>query len=368
MTVFHWSNKMTEDNAKKLFQPFFISNIEDIKRFSHELYEAMPILRNILEDQINVLKPCDPFINITSIDGSNSKPIKTLFFTIYSVNSNAVLQYTTMPRPAKFLKVMEYKVDYTHSFSNSLMHLERDVLEMETYLELNRATAPEIVFLDGSINSRALWHARLLQQSIDPYTIVNSFKNLYEKTFKDPNGVWSKVMDQLARVCSIWIPKRTVSKSFIYSLTEKHPELKLPEGITNQIFSLILKPDEYLGPVPFETWVQTSTSVVRKFIKEIYTVYYKPPSSNFKAIKLEFHKNFLPVLDRILNTVRKQFSIHTDEILPISWAHNCATSEKIDIEEINALIQLYAMLKEIDPKIKEIIRFLFRRLNSPSYM
>ncbi|KKN61069.1 hypothetical protein LCGC14_0525770 [marine sediment metagenome] len=366
MTVFNWTDKITEDKIDYIFQKFFKARMIEISQYSHEINEALPILRNIMKNDIQTLNGSDAFRNIAGIDGSNSKPIQNTFFTLYCINATAVLQYETISRPAKFLKTIELKEDWTHSFSKHVMHLERDVLEMKTYLKLTETTHPDIIFLDGSINSQALWHARVLQQKFNPYTIVNSLQKVYNKAFNTQNGIWPKVIERLKNVCSVWLPKRTVGKSFIEGLMKTHPELHLPKGITNQIFSLILNPNEYLGPVPFEKWVQTTTSIARKFVKEIYTVYYKPPSSNYKAVKLEFHKNFLPDLDNILSTVRQQFSVLIGEILPISWAHNCASTEKIDIEELNLLIQIYAMLKEVDPKIKEIIQFLFKKLNTIS--
>ena len=366
MTVFNWTDKITEDKINYIFQKFFKARMIEISQYSHEINEALPILRKIVKNDIHILNRSDTFRNIASIDVSNSNPIQNIFFTLYSINATAVLQYETISRPAKFLKTIELKEDWTHSFSKHVMYLERDVLEMQTYLKLTETTHPDIVFLDGSINSQALWHARVLQHKFNPYIKVNSLQKLYERAFNTPNGIWPKVMERLKRICSVWLPKRTVGKSFIEGLIKAHPELHLPEGITNQIFSILLKPDEYLGPIPFEKWVQTTTSIARKFVKEIYTVYYKPPSSNYKAIKLEFHERFLPDLDKILSTVRQQFSAMSGEILPISWAHNCASTEKIDIEELNLLIQTYAMLKEVDPKIKEIIQFLFRKLNTTS--
>ena len=98
-------------------------------------------------------------------------------------------------------------------------------------------------------------------------------------------------MRRLQSIRIIWIPKRIIGKSFINNLKKDEPTLKIPEEATNEIFSLILEPNELLGPFPFERWVQSSTAIARKFVKEIYTVYYKPPFQYASTIKLEFHKN-----------------------------------------------------------------------------
>jgi len=355
----YWTNDHGYKNLEFDFFSYINQRLEHIKQFSERIASAIPVIRNVLKNDIHILKKQKSYLDLAGIDGSNTFPQRDPFLTTFSVNAISYLQYQSTQPPAQFLKSYELIDIPTSNFSNIYMHLRRDILEMRVFLELTDTVSPDIIFMDGSINAQAIWNARVRQLTYDPYVIPNETIKLYKSIFINPNGLWNKVINRLKSNRAIWIPKRIVGKSFISRICKQAPDLKLPQGVTNEVFSLILRPNEILGPFPFEKWIQTSTSVARKFVKDINTVYYKPPYDNASTIKLEFHNNFLPDLVRVLNTVKEQYSIYNKQITPIIWAHTLAKNENLDIRKLNATIQNLAIIKCIDPTLKNIIQARF---------
>ncbi len=358
-----WTNEYSNKNSEFDFSSYVNKKLEKFNIFSLKIAKAIPIIRKILENDIKILNKKESYFDLVGIDGSNTQPQKDPFITSFSVNAIVYLQFESKRSPARFLKAYDMIDIPTPNFSNIYMHLRRDILEMRVYLELTDAVEPDIIFMDRSINSQGIWNARIKQLQYDLYIIPKSINELYNLIFKNSEGLWPKVMERLKDFRTIWIPKRIVGKSFINSLKRENHDLDIPDGITNEIFSFILKPNEFLGPFPFEKWVQRSTAEVRNFVREIYTVYYKPPYNEASAVKLEFHKNFLPDLETILRTIKNQYSIYNKQINPILWAHTLAKNENLDVGGLNATIQRLAILKCINPTLKKIIQSYFSNFN-----
>ncbi len=82
-------------------------------------------------------------------------------------------------------------------------------------LKITEESKADIVFMDGSINSQALWNARIQQLKISPYIVPDTAIDLYSRIFQNPDGLWSKVIERLKSDRVVWIPKRIVGKSFV---------------------------------------------------------------------------------------------------------------------------------------------------------
>lgn len=358
-----WTN---EHGCKDLeFTAYIEERLDKINSFSQKIAVAIPKIREILREDIKNLEELQsqtkiqPYLNLVGVDGSNTWPKRDPYLTTFSVNAVAYLQFKSKKAPARFLKFFELNDIPTSNFSPVYMHLKRDVLEMRTFLRVTDSVNPDVVFMDGSINSQAMWNARVEQLKYSPYVIPNMAMNLYKSVFSNPIGIWSRVVERLKSSRTVWLPKRIVGKSFVSKLQKNNPDLEIPQEATNEIFSLILKPDEFLGPISFEKWVQTSTAKVRSFVKDINTVYYKPPFPAASTIKLEFHKDFTKDLPQMLTTIRKEYSIFNRQISPIIWAHTIAKNENLDVSGLDLAIKRLAITNCTDPTLRNIIQTRF---------
>ena len=355
----YWTNEHNIKHIDPEITEYVKNTVADLCQFSQSIATFIPELRDILKENITPLEISKGYPNIAAIDGSNSIPQKNSFFTSFSVNALAYLQFNAMFPPSRFLKSYEIETVPTSEFSNNFMHLKRDMREMKVFLELLDKTNPDITFMDGSINSQGIWNARVRQQRLDPYIYSHTLSKLYDEIFLRQDCLWEKVMQLKTDYRTVWIPKRIMGKSFLGKIKKQNPSLNIPEEFTNEIFSFILKPNEYLGPYKFEEWVQRSTAKARKFLKDIYTVYYKPPIENSFAVKLEFHQNFLPDLNRILNTIKEQYSIHNNQIAPALFAHNLSKTENFDVNKMGQMIKRLAILTSKDSATKKIFQLYF---------
>jgi len=351
-----------EHGCKDLeFTLYIEDRLEKITSFSNKIATAIPKIREILKDDITDLKHnrIKPYPNLVGIDGSNTITKLDPYVTTFSVNAVAYLQFKSEKAPARFLKSFEVADIPASNFSPLYMYLKRDILEMHTLLKVTDTVNPDIIFMDGSINSQAIWNARVEQLKYSPYVNPNMAIELYSSTFTNPDGIWSKVIKRLKSSRTVWLPKRIVGKSFVSRLQKTHPNLEIPHEATNEIFSLILRPNELLGPIPFEKWVQTSTATARRFVKDINTVYYKPPFHTASTIKLEFHKNFIKDLPQILTTIRNEYSVYNRQISPILWAHTIAKNENLDVSGLDLAVKRLAITNCKDPTLRNIIQTRF---------
>jgi len=354
-----WTNEHGLRDTKFEFTSFIETRLANIEEFSQKIASAIPEIREILNGDIKRYNESPQYNNLVGIDGSNTTPNKDPYLTTFNVNAVGYLQFKSKNPPARFLKSYELISVPTPNFSSTYMHLRRDILEMKALLKITDESKADIVFMDGSINSQALWNARMQQLKISPYIVPDTSIDLYKRIFKTPDGLWSKVIERLKSVRVVWIPKRIVGKSFVNRLLRENPDLDIPSEATNEVFSLILQPDEILGPFTFEKWVQTSTSTARKFVKDIQTLYYKPPFRTASAIKLEFHKNFLPDLEKLIATIKKEYSIYYNQIKPMIWAHTIAKNENMDLNGLDSAVKRLAILNCKDSTLRSIIQTRF---------
>ena len=217
----YWTNEHNIKHIDPEITEYVKNAVAELRQFSQDIATFIPELRNILKENIVLLKISKGYDNIAAIDGSNSIPQKNPFFTSFSVNAIAYLQFKTKIPPYRFLKSYEVETKPTSEFSNLYMHLKRDMREMMVFLELLDKTNPDITFMDGSINSQGIWNARVGQQALDPYIHSQSLNKLYDEIFLRQNGLWEKVMQLKSHHRTSWVPKRVVGKPFIEKLKNK---------------------------------------------------------------------------------------------------------------------------------------------------
>ena len=195
-----WTNEHGYKSNKFEFAPYIEERINKINQFSRDIASSIPIIRKVLKSNIKLLREEKSYSNLAAIDGSNTRHQKDPYLTTFSVNAIAYLQFQTKKYPARFLKKFQLVDVPTSNFSNVFMYLKRDILEMETFLTLTDIISPDVVFMDGSINSQAIWNARVSQLKYDPYVIQNATIRLYNTTFNGSNGLWEMVISSLQSI------------------------------------------------------------------------------------------------------------------------------------------------------------------------
>lgn len=175
-------------------------------------------------------------------------------------------------------------------------------------LELATKAPHSIVFLDGSLTSQLIalgMSFSAIEKGEVPALLAEKFEDKAEKTLKNYIKVLrSEKSDQIFA----GIPKYSSRHEVASKLTSEFPELKeyidLEKYNDKGLLSLILKPDEVVGPIPLVKTEEEGrwhlSGVKGKYddyekeivdsLYDLYIVYYKPSPSQ-PALRIEISKS-----------------------------------------------------------------------------
>ncbi|MFQ5979248.1 MAG: DNA double-strand break repair nuclease NurA [Candidatus Heimdallarchaeota archaeon] len=351
-----------------------LENIQEhsISRYppiAQEIMQAIPQLRHSLKSQIHVLDEVPPYARVAAVDGSNSKPRSLLLDSYFSYSAAAVFQYFEGPQPTLPYHTKSYwRCVPGADLTPRLVEILRDREELQMILRAT-TTQPDLILGDGSILASSLWLARQQEMQQDPRNLQGRRLQLVQQIFNSdfapnvPDNLFGQIVQLLVAGSPplVYIPKnvrsRGIIRSFVPELLEKAPDITDPA-----ILRFLLRHNEFIGPISYHSTLSTGTThnSVRYISGDLMVTYYQAGQPGLhNPLKVEFHRNQINRLPRILNTLKFGFNTKAGIPNPLFLADRQAVRSLLDLNAIIHTARQAALDNCRTPEEMFVIHVLF---------
>jgi hypothetical protein len=314
------SMKIIEQESEKQFN--------EIKKISDDIREA----RSKIEPIIETIDEIDSFNRFYGIDGGIGFPSTTIGGTYSSAVGVA---YTTNEKLKPFIRLDPINIPAGLGAPHQ-NYLQMWMKKYESLVAVKASQKGDCLFLDGTLVPSIF--ARYLRSARDYELLRPAFLTMFRETFVSSNE--KKCLVEKLIECKtpiVGLPKRSRSRNII---NDRLSFMNLPLSVSDLMAcSILLEPGEYISPMDYKTlymeqaendeYAKWHWDLITKFLKDVdetpkiaglnesvetipylaentFVTYFKPIAGSI-AIRVEILEKEKPNLEKILNTIKKDF-------------------------------------------------------------
>lgn len=314
--------------AMKMIKQEFEKQYDDIKKISDDLKEARSKIEPIIENADGI----DSFYQFYGVYGGIGFPSATIGGTYSSAVGVA---YTTNEKLDPFIRLDPINIPAGLGAPHQ-NYLQMWMKKYESLVAVEAAHKGDCIFLDGTLVPSIF--ARYLRSAHDYELLRPGFLTMFKETFVSTNQekcLVEKLIEGHTPI--VGLPKRSHSRSII---NDRLSFMNLPFSVSDLMAcSLLLEPGEYISPMDYKTlymeqaendeYAKWHWDLITKFLKDpdetpklaglnegvetipylaenTFVTYFKPISGSI-AIRVEILEKERPNLEKILNTIKKDF-------------------------------------------------------------
>lgn len=322
------SMKVIQEQSEKQF--------EEIKKIVDDMKEA----RKKIEPIIRIIDGKESYNEFYGVDGGIGIPSATIGGTYSSAVGVA---YPANEKSEPYIRVDPIVIPAGLGAPHQ-NYFEMWMKKYESLVAAEASQTGDCVFLDGTLVPSIF--ARFLRSAHDYEGLKPDFLTMFEETFVSKDGRKS-LTDRLieSNIPIVGLPKRSRSRHII---NERLDFMNLPMSVSDLMAcSLLLEPGEYISPMDYKTlymaqagkdstltekeldYAKWHWDLITKFLREpdetpkkagldasvetipylaenTFVTYFKPIPGSI-AIRVEILEKEIPNLEKILNTIQKDF-------------------------------------------------------------